>query len=408
MKKLDLPTLLLLLALLAAPAVQAQVVGTPPLLDITDPEGDDHGAGNLVYPRDGAFARGDLDLRRLRVFAEPGGLRFEATFANPVRLPSSVRGTGLGAEDLSLFARRGFYAFNLDLYLDTDGVPGSGVLATLPGRGARLHAAHAWDKAIVLTPRPELMRRQLTEALADASADAAGRSAAAAEVGKAVYFATDVRVRANTVTFTVPRSFIEPSAFAGASVTALVTAAKLAIEAPFGTLTLGAQAPAAGRPEATMGYGGDKAPATAVVDLLASDPARQATQLASGSALMGTGGAAEAGSRAAPAGAAGAADPDGGASRSSWLAQALDILTGFVPRPQPAAVQAGANATATAPAVAAPAATRASEPPPRRPRDAAFYEQQELRLRALQRLREQGLITEEEYQRKRREILDAL
>jgi cytochrome c-type biogenesis protein CcmH/NrfG len=57
-----------------------------------------------------------------------------------------------------------------------------------------------------------------------------------------------------------------------------------------------------------------------------------------------------------------------------------------------------------------PAATAAApERSATRPkRDEAFYEEQEQRLRTLKRLRDSGLITEEEYQRKRREILDLL
>jgi hypothetical protein len=47
-------------------------------------------------------------------------------------------------------------------------------------------------------------------------------------------------------------------------------------------------------------------------------------------------------------------------------------------------------------------------PTPQRPRDAAFFEEQENRLRALKRLRDNGLISEEEYQAKRREVLDQL
>jgi hypothetical protein len=41
-------------------------------------------------------------------------------------------------------------------------------------------------------------------------------------------------------------------------------------------------------------------------------------------------------------------------------------------------------------------------------RDAAHMDEQENRLRTLRRLRDANLITEEEYQRKRREIIDAL
>jgi hypothetical protein len=75
--------------------------------------------------------------------------------------------------------------------------------------------------------------------------------------------------------------------------------------------------------------------------------------------------------------------------------------------PAPAATVPAApapRAAAPAPAPASPPAAGSTQ----RPRDAAFYEEQEVRLRALARMRERGLITEEEYQRKRREIIDAL
>ena len=99
------------------------------------------------------------------MYPEGANLRFEAVMRNPVRDPSGVRSDSLGSEDLALFARRGFYAFNLDIYVDTDRVAGSGNTITLPGRGARIDAASAWEKAVLLTPRPELMRRQLRDAL---------------------------------------------------------------------------------------------------------------------------------------------------------------------------------------------------------------------------------------------------
>jgi hypothetical protein len=45
---------------------------------------------------------------------------------------------------------------------------------------------------------------------------------------------------------------------------------------------------------------------------------------------------------------------------------------------------------------------------PSRPRDAAFFEEQEYRLRTLKRLRDSGLISEDEYVQKRREVLGQL
>jgi Short C-terminal domain len=78
----------------------------------------------------------------------------------------------------------------------------------------------------------------------------------------------------------------------------------------------------------------------------------------------------------------------------------------------PAAAAAPAATTAPAPAAAAPAAPAA--PPvqpaaaPGRARDPAFYDEQEQRLRTLKRLRDNNLISEEEYQQKRREVLQQL
>jgi len=451
--------LLLPLTVLAQPA---------PLLNITDPEGDDVGDGTLVYPRDSVFASGDLDLRSLRVFAEGGDLRFEATFRNPIRDPASVSGPGQGGESLAMFARRGFYAFNLDIYLDTDRVTGSGNTATLPGRGAKLDPAHAWEKAIVLTPRPELMKRQFIDALHEAS-PATAPATVDATVDNSVFFATQVRVRGRTVSFVVPGSFVNASTIAGSSLTAVVTAAKLAVEAelslfnkPQGRsidrLTLGVAQPEAGRPEFTMGYTGANAPATAVVDLLSPDPREQAVQLSRGALLSGlnrenrmgavpsAATAAAMAARPAAAAPAPAAETGGG----SWFSRALGAITGLfgagaTAQPAPAAAAtaapqslqslmapAGASAPAAPPApVAAPVAPRAAAatatppatvpaavpappagpaaaPAAQRPRDAAFFEEQELRLRTLKRLRDSGLITEQEYQQKRKEVLEQI
>ena len=440
--------LLLPLVALAQPA---------PLLNISDPEGDDVGDGTLVYPRDSAFTPGDLDLRSLRVFAEGGDLRFEATFRNPIRDPASARGPGLGNENLSVFARHGFYAFNLDIYLDTDRVAGSGNTAMLPGRGASLDPAHAWDKAIVLTPRPELMKRQFTEALREAS-PATAPADVDATVDRSVFFPTQVRVRGRTVSFIVPGSFVDAKAIGGASLAAVVTAAKLAIEAEinlFGKapgrsidrLTLGAAQPEAGQPELTMGYSGVRPPATAVVDLLSPDPRQQAMQLAPGALISGLnrdnqmGAAPSAAAPAAPAAISATKVPE--AASGSWFSRALGAITGLfgagaaaqpapaaaatpaappslqslmaapaVPSaaPQPAVVvPVPARAAApAAPPAAAPTAPPASAPSPQRPRDAAFFEEQELRLRTLKRLRDSGLITEQEYQQKRKEVLEQL
>jgi hypothetical protein len=483
------------LALVPTHALVAQAQGAP-LLSISDPEGDDVGDGNLLPPREPVIEPGDLDLRSLQVFADRDGLRFELVLRNAVRDPAQVKSGLLGSEDLALFARRGFYAFNFDLYLDTDRVPGSGQTVALPGRKARFDPAHAWDKAIVLTPRPELMRRQLRDALADAAAEGSPGAAAAdidTSIDRSVFFVRDVRVRGRTVSFTVPTSFVDAQALAGASIVGMVTAGRLAIEADVGglfgrantravdRLPLGVALPEAGRPALGIGYRGDRAPATSIVDLLVPDGAQQRAQLTSG-VLVGLNrdnryGAALPAPTAAPVAAAPAPATEG-----NWFSRALGALFGggaaatsattatatpaapaaaapvpslqelFVPggaavggAPAPSrgvAPPAPAPATATTPAAAptpaaqaapavpgAPAAAAAVTAPaaapaaraaapaapaapattaPRSARDAAFFEEQENRLRTLRRLRDSNLITEDEFQRKRKEILDAL
>ncbi|WP_425257220.1 glucodextranase DOMON-like domain-containing protein [Rubrivivax sp. RP6-9] len=421
--------LLPLAALAAQPALAA------PLLDIADPAGDDDGDGSLVYPRDSAFTPGDLDLRSLRVWADGADLRFEATFANPVRDPAGVRADSPGSEDLAQFARRGFYAFNLDLYIDTDRITGSGNTGTLPGRRARLDPGSAWEKAVVLTPRPELVRRQLRDALADTSG---GDTATAAALDASVFFPTQVRVRGRSISFSVPRAFLGGAAIENSAITALVTAAQLTIGSDlmaglqggnaFERLSLGAMQPAVGRPAETLGHANARAPATAVVDLLQPDGAAQRRQLADGGLLQGLArtpvraGAVAAEppwfTRAMAAAQAGGAPAARTVSTSTAPAPAAAPPVPPAPLAPPVVVVTPAPAAAVPPRPPAPAATvvvpvpaaPAAAPPaaPAAPRGAAFYEEQEQRLRALKRLRDNGLISEDEYQAKRREILGAL
>jgi hypothetical protein len=453
-----LASVLLPLALVQPLSAQAQPAS---LLSITDPEGDDVGDGSLAYPRDSAFTAGDLDLRSLRVFADGNNLRFEATMRNNIRHPGTARGPGMGSEDLSVFARRGFYAFNLDIYVDTDRVVGSGNTVSLPGRRATIDPAHAWEKVIVLTPRPELMERMLSDALQEASPASAADIEATTQAS--VFFATDIRVRGRTVSFVVPGTFLDAQTLANSSITAMVTLAKLSVETEvslFGKpssnaierLVLGVAQPEAGRPLFAMGYVGDRGPATSVVDMVTPDARQQAVQLGRGGVLTGLNRSNQFGLSqvlAVPAAplAAAATSPTASpaASRGSWFSKALGSLAGLVglevvtaaptaaaapvkgaatqsmqslmaptaPVASPVAPAAGpARATVPAAAAAAPAAIVRGTPQTAaekaRPRDAAYFEEQEMRLRTLERLRKSGLITEAEYLQKRADVVEGL
>jgi hypothetical protein len=99
-------------------------------------------------------------------------------------------------------------------------------------------------------------------------------------------------------------------------------------------------------------------------------------------------------------------------TRADWLAIPLQgaapVNAAAVPAvpTTPAAPAAPAVPAAIAPAAVAPAV--AAPPPARKALDAAAAEDIERRLEVLKRLRDKGLINEDEYQQKRKEILQLL
>lgn len=108
----------------------------------------------------------------------------------------------------------------------------------------------------------------------------------------------------------------------------------------------------------------------------------------------------------------------GTSRRADWVALPLAAMTGAAAVTAPAPAKAPTPVAATAPvapaaaaAVVAPAPTPAPKPAPAaapRARDAAFADEIEQRLVTLKRLRDKGLISEEEYQQKRKEVLQLL
>jgi hypothetical protein len=192
-----------------------------PIFTLSDPKGDDHGDGTLQYPLRTDMQPGDLDLVKLSAFAQSGGTVFEATFARSVRAPARRTIDEVGTT-LDKIAKLGFYTLNIDVYVDTDRIAGSGSTQTLPGRRAAIAPENAWEKAICLTPRPydardmlkaiyvrdarvELKRRQGSVT----SADMDGVSASVAQdVASSVFFPTVVSVTGRSIRFFVPDAFL--------------------------------------------------------------------------------------------------------------------------------------------------------------------------------------------------------
>jgi hypothetical protein len=281
----------LLLSALTATASQ-QTLAT-----LTDPTGDDLGDGTLIYPQSPNYESGDLDLTQLQISRDEDGFWFEAQFKNLIRDPQKVM-HGAGGGSLANFARRGFYEFNIDLYIDMDRVKGSGNLFTLPGRGgARLDPAYAWQRAVILTPQPELIRQQLIDVMNEQFPDRP-KGEAETSIDASMFFPTKVHVHGKSIAFFVPNKFFSGNDGTDWGLTAFVTGAKSDFSAsmnlfpsgkkPLDALELGVLKAAPGHPKDTFGYVSPsrKAPSP-IVDILGSTLEQQRFQLRDGGALSG-------------------------------------------------------------------------------------------------------------------------
>jgi hypothetical protein len=420
----------LLLALLFP--VMTAWAGQQHVITIPDPAGDDHGDGGLFYPQRSDFQPGDLDLLQLQINRDEDGFWFEAMFKNPIRDPADVP-YGVGGESLANFARKGFYQFNLDIYIDTDRIKGSGNTFTLPGRGGvRIDPAYAWERAVILTPRPEMMRQQLLDVLTEQFPDRP-KGEAEASIDQTMFFPTRTRIRGKSIAFFVPAKFFGGSDGSDWAVTAFVTGALTSFSAdlslvpstkkPLDRLELGVMQPGPGRPRATFGYAAPgRVVPSPIVDLLGASAEQQAWQLATKADLTGVSWGPHASKDLLPIPASAKtsvaekkAEPAPPAdSEESFLSSPIKKLKGLFGSDTPApAAEAGSaapaavvpvgelfhdKAEAAKPAAVAPAPAQPAVAPP------SFSK----RLQTLQELYNQKLIDENEYKEQKSRILKEL
>lgn len=113
-----------------------------PLFYFNDSLYDDRGSGKYTYPvplqeKDGIFDMKSLIVRDLGI-----SLEFEIVFLRPIDRE------GLDGQRY----KKGWVYQLVDIYIDTDGIPGSGHQFALPGREVEFKKEEAWDRVIVLTP----------------------------------------------------------------------------------------------------------------------------------------------------------------------------------------------------------------------------------------------------------------
>jgi hypothetical protein len=362
------------------------------LFSFEDPRGDDDGSGVLIYPNRDDLKPGDLDLYRFSAEQKSDGIWFAVEMAQPVRSPVG-RVTELGQTPVERLARHGFYTFNVDVYIDTDRIAGSGGTNAIPGRRVAIDRGYAWERCIVLTPRPDVARTMLQMSL-DEQFEAELRAAqgkvskdelrslqarSEQQVAELYYFPDRIKVQGRRIEFMVPVEFLGGTPVESWAYTVVVTGADIEMTGRPGAI--GSRKPqmmtmtvARGNRFSQFGI-----PGTAdegippVVDILAPDPDVQVTVLNDYDTVAGR--------LAAVPGVA----PDGkqavaGTGQPLTMEQAARIDTAATP--------------------GGPADDGASDGAERRSVPA--------RLRTLNTLLEEGLITQSEYDELRRKILAEL
>jgi len=380
----------LLAAVLAAAPVYAAAAAEPSFV-LEDLKGDDHGTGALIYPNRDDMQKGDLDLVSFEAEERGDGIWFTVEMGQPIRDPRG-RVTELGQTPIERLARHGFYTFNVDVYVDTDRIAGAGETEAVPGRGVTVDRTYAWEKAIVLTPRPDIARTMLQidfdqqyEAELRAEKGRTSKEDLAAVAGRSeqrvsdLYFFPDrIRVLGRRIEFMVPKEFLGGAPAPTWAYTVIVTGADLEQTGRPGQITprrptMMTMPVARGVRWSQWGIRGDVDEGMPpVVDLLSSDPNVQPTVLA---------------------------DFDTVAGRLAAVPGIpLDGKPAVAAAGQPLTMEQAARIDEAAGAGAAPAPGPAS----------AEKRTVPARLRTLNQLLDDGLITQAEFDELRRKILAEL
>jgi hypothetical protein len=391
--------LMMALILSLAPALSGASGG----FTINDPRGDDFGAGDLVYPNRQDMDQGSLDIERFEAEPKNSGTWFKVKLGRKIPDPKGQL-TYVGKEPLEKLARYGFYTFNVDVYVDTDRISGSGRVDTLPGRNVSVASEDAWEKAIILTPRPEVARayyamhlerereKQIeaeTGRIEKEALDSAKREIEQ-QLTRQFFFPRQISVRGREIRFFVPDSFLGGAANEDWGYSVFITGCEVeqlskVVEVTPGEFNLMVIPAARGRHRDRFGIINDADPNQApVVDLLAPSVADQQRILT------------DYDSRYDRLAAVTAVSPSGRASEPGQGAAAPA-------RPSPPGSTGGFSGRR--PGVGTPGAVPAmpaDEGSPQRRRTIPA------RLKTLNTLRDDGLISETEYQALRRKILSEI
>jgi len=183
------------------------------LFNVDDPVGDDNGAGYVIYPKNNKWQKGDLDLIAVAAESVSGGTWFHTKFKNKIKNPKHQNRTMDKAIPFD------FFNINIDFYFDLDGKANSGHTWTVPGRNVEVHPDSGWEKAVILTPRPNIASQQMSSRIGSTSLlDQINKGFSPdpfkkvdkqkkADLKNLMYFPTKIKVRNQVLSFFVPDSF---------------------------------------------------------------------------------------------------------------------------------------------------------------------------------------------------------
>ena len=138
------------------------------LFSLSDPVGDDNGAGSYIYPKNQVFKPGSFDLTSFEVYDGDQDVTFRIYFSNWFNSPPDLQIAN--DKNLNSMFKTSLFLQNIDIYIDKDHKLNSGLTSTIPGRNVRIDPGSAWEEAIFIAPQPYLARVE-TKRLAKEMAD---------------------------------------------------------------------------------------------------------------------------------------------------------------------------------------------------------------------------------------------
>ena len=202
---------------------------------LSDRTFDDFGSGEICYPEDSIFYPGCFDLTGVKISATTTDISISITFRSAVKSPPDLRISELYS--LRDICTENFYCLNADIYLYTQDPLTPDVTWLLPGRKANLAAGYRWDRLLLLSPTPHLVKSKLLSSLqkgylyaqsqnGSQISKSKAKSDAEALMDNQIFIPTGIKVEKNQMIVNVPKSWFPDSELGSWRVQVVITGAE--------------------------------------------------------------------------------------------------------------------------------------------------------------------------------------